>query len=381
MRLKNLDLIVGVAIAVLNVANALLPIDSPVLRVVLALPLIFVLPGYTLSEALFHKRSLNASERFLFSLGLSLAIDILGGLFLNILWVGLQETSWVALLGVLTLIFSLLAANLRRRTPMGRVRQLSVHLATYPGTLFGLAIAVAIVSIVYAVFGAAHQPYTGFTQLWILPEVSNGKNCAVRLGIKSFESSSVTYRLTVTGNEASVATWPSVSLASQEEWVRLVSITPGTAKNIVVEAHLYRLNKPEVVYRDVRLLLENCPTSQSTPTSYPSMASAYYGTIANISANITTTLSFTRVQQSGENITGYLTTGNGLQGSGSFQGRITAAEHIYFTVTNATKHAILSFDGAIQSDGTLAGSYCSLNPEGQCSGSNYGLWSVVPTST
>src|SRR5436305_47536 len=134
---------------------------------------------------------------------------------------------------------------------------------------FALAIAVVIVSVVYAAFGAARQPYPGFTQLWILPEVSTGKSCAVRLGVQSFESTSVTYRLTMTTNGDSVATWPSLSLAPQDAWVHLVPITPGTAKNIVVEAQLYRLDKPEVVYREVNLTLYSCPTSQVTPTPYP----------------------------------------------------------------------------------------------------------------
>src|SRR5205085_4453323 len=211
MRLKLLDLIVTAFIAALNVALALFPIYVPVIRIILALPLIFVLPGYTLSEVLFRKRSLNASERLLFSLGLSLAIDIVRGLFLNILPVGLQATSWAALLGLLTLAFSLLAAYLRRRVPMSGARSLRVRLTIYPGILFALAIAVVIVSVVYAAFGAARQPYPGFIQLWILPEVSTGKSCAVRLSVQSFESTSVPYRLTMTTNGDSVATWPSPS--------------------------------------------------------------------------------------------------------------------------------------------------------------------------
>ena len=380
MRLKLLDLIVTAFIAALNVALALFPIYVPVIRIILALPLIFVLPGYTLSEVLFRKRSLNASERLLFSLGLSLAIDILGGLFLNILPVGLQATSWAALLGLLTLAFSLLAAYLRRRVPMSGARSLRVRLTIYPGILFALAIAVVIVSVVYAAFGAARQPYPGFTQLWILPEVSTGKSCAVRLSVQSFESTSETYRLTMTTNGDSVATWPSLSLAPQDAWVHLVPITPGTAKNIVVEAQLYRLDKPEVVYREVNLTLYSCPTSQVTPTPYPILANAYKGTIYHIPANITTNVSLTGIQQSGGNIAGYFTMGSGLQGSGSFKGIVTAIKQIRFTVTDATRHAILSFDGAMQSDGTLSGDYCNLDQHGQCSG-DYGLWSVNPRPT
>src|SRR6266516_7404066 len=92
MRLKNLDLIVTMTIATLNVLWALLASHIPVIGIILALPLVFVLPGYTLTAALFHNRSLGVPARLLFSFGLSLAIDILGGLILNLLPTGLRET-------------------------------------------------------------------------------------------------------------------------------------------------------------------------------------------------------------------------------------------------------------------------------------------------
>jgi hypothetical protein len=46
-------------------------------------------------------------------------------------------------------------------------------------------------------------------------------------------------------------------------------------------------------------------------------------------------------------------------------------------VTSNTGQATFSFDGTIQPDGTLAGTYCSLEvATGRCS--DYGLWSVSP---
>ena len=63
MRLKNLDLIVTLIIVVLNVIWVLLPSHLPVIGIILSLPLVFVLPGYTLTEALFRKRLLETSHR------------------------------------------------------------------------------------------------------------------------------------------------------------------------------------------------------------------------------------------------------------------------------------------------------------------------------
>jgi uncharacterized membrane protein len=262
MRLKNLDLLVTMSIAVMNLVWALLPSHITVIGIIIALPLIFMLPGYTLTEVLFHKRSLDASHRLLLSLGLSLAIDVLSGLILNMLPIGLQAISWAVLLGLLTVVFSLLVAFLRRGALWNMARPPRFRLTIYEGILFGLAILVAILSLVYTTIGAERQQYPGFTQLWMLPEVQAGTSCAVRLGVHSFESTSVTYRITLTMNGTQVTTWPAVTLAPQEEWDRLVSITPEVTDNLYVQAELYRLDRPQAMYREVHLTLSNLGKSK-----------------------------------------------------------------------------------------------------------------------
>jgi len=382
MRLKNLDLIVTVIIAALNIGWALLPSHIPAIGIILALPLVLVLPGYTLTQALFHKRSLDVPNRLLFSLGLSVANAILSGLLLNILPVGLKAISWAGLLGLLTIMFSLLVAYLRRGAAVNGARTPRARLSISGFILFGLATVIAVFSILYAALGVAQQPYPGFTQLWMLPAVQAGKNCAVRLGVRSFESTPVTYRLAMTVGGAGVTTWTSVVLAPQEEWNRLVPIPPVASDKVSVEAQLYRVYTPQTVYREVNLTLGGCPKLQVTPTPYPTLAPVYNGTIHDIRANITTKLSLTGIQQSAGNITGYLTVGSELQGSGSFRGMVTTTKQIQFTVTDGTGHAPFSFEALIDSDGTLTGSYCSLNQQGQCNltSGRDGLWSVAPAS-
>ena len=266
MHHKNLDLIVAVIIAVLNVVWVLLHSSAPVVGIILAFPLVLVLPGYTLTEVLFRKRSLNAPERLVLSLGLSLAIDVLSGLFLNVLPGGLQASSWAVLLGLLTVVFSLLAAYLRRGVPASGTQPLRFRLSIYQGILFGLAILLAILSFVYIDIGVIQQPHPGFTQLWMLPEVQAGKSCDIRLGVRSFESTSVKYRITMTMNGVPAITWPSVVLAPQEEWDRLVPIPPTAAEQVYIEGRLYRLDKPAAVYREVHVTLHSCATSPLTPT-------------------------------------------------------------------------------------------------------------------
>jgi len=69
----------------------------------------------------------------------------------------------------------------------------------------------------------------------------------------------------VTANGTQVTSWPSIILANQQEWDRLVSVTPATSGSILVDARLYRLDKPETVYREVHVTLPSCPTLRVAP--------------------------------------------------------------------------------------------------------------------
>jgi len=263
VRLKNLDLIVTMIIAVMNVAWTLLPGHSIIIGIILALPLVFVLPGYTLTVALFHKRALDISHRLLLSLGLSLAIDILSGLALNMLPAGLQALSWAWFLGLLTAVFSLLAAYLRRGVQLNGDRALRPHFTFYACCLFGLATIVAAISVLYSAIGAAQRPHPGFTQFWMIPAVPSGKSCAVLLGVRSFELAPATYRITVAVNGAEVTTWSSVVLAPQEDWEASIPVAASTARNVSVEALLYRTDELKTVYRRVDLTLYSLGGSRS----------------------------------------------------------------------------------------------------------------------
>ncbi len=266
MRLKHLDLIIAMVIASLNVIYALLPSHSPIIGIILALPLVFVLPGYMLLEFLFHGRPLDASHRFLLSLGLSLVIDIAGGFLLNILPIGLRTVSWGVFLGLMTMIASLFVMYLRRGAQSPGRKLILFRINIYECLLLGLAITVAVLSILYSTIGAMKQPYPGFTQLWMLPTVQAGKSCIVHLGVRSFETTSVKYRVTVTVQESQTANWSSVNLEPQQQWNQLVQIPPEAVANVHVAAQIYRFDKPNTVYRNVASTLYGCPTLHATPS-------------------------------------------------------------------------------------------------------------------
>ena len=69
----------------------------------------------------------------------------------------------------------------------------------------------------------------------------------------------------------------------------------------------------------------------------------------------------------------------GLHRTGTFNGIIDPSKHLQFTVKDSAGHFMLSFDGDMQSDGELSGSYCNVDQIAQCTG-EYGLWSVAPAS-
>jgi eukaryotic-like serine/threonine-protein kinase len=118
--------------------------------------------------------------------------------------------------------------------------------------------------------------------------------------------------------------------------------------------------------------------SSPSSTSPTNIAALYNGTIYDISANVTTKMSLTGIQQTQMTIGGNFT---GLHKIGTFNGIIDPhpPKHILFTVKDSTGHLILSFDGHMQSDGELSGSYCKVDQNAQCMG-EYGLWSVTPAS-
>jgi len=254
VRLKYLDLIIAIMIAAMNVAWALIPHSQSVVGIILALPLVLLLPGYTLTEMLFPKRPFGASQRLTLSLGLSLAITILSGFILNLLPQGLGSLSWAGFLGLLTGSFSLVAGYRRRVLTLDSVQPSRLRLTSHDGILFGLASLVLVLAVVYSALATAYQPYKAFTQFWMLPSAQTGKSCVVRLGAHSFETTRVTYRITMTINGAQLATWSPVTLAPQQEWDQVVTLKPVATKNkSYVEARLYRSDQPESVYQRVNL--------------------------------------------------------------------------------------------------------------------------------
>src|SRR5437588_9143028 len=153
MRQNNLDLLVALCFGVPGMGWALLPHPPLFVGVVLAIPLVLIFPGYTLTQALLRKRVANqpgAVNSVAFSLGLSLVIDVVVGFLLNLTPLGLQWQSWSFSLGLLTALFAVLAALLQQKLP-GRIgADTSGRDKSRPykeGALLGAALVVAALAL------------------------------------------------------------------------------------------------------------------------------------------------------------------------------------------------------------------------------------------
>jgi|SRR5579864_1198974 len=281
MRLRNIDLIVAMCYVVATMGWALIPNRPLIVGILLAVPLVFVLPGYMLAQVLLRKpsaeqcssssaglilppslkigRPFGVFDLIVFSLGLSLVIDVVTGFLLNLIPVGLQWQSWTLSLGFVTEVFTLLAALLRRGQgqPVKKQGTTARRVSLKEGTLLGLAIVVAALAF-WLSLTRPPQPQPIFTQFWMLP-ASAGKSCAILIGVHSFEAGSENYRIEVTSNGKQVAVWPSITLATQQEWSYQLAVSlVGAADGAVVDARLYRQDQPGKIYREVHVTLRGC---------------------------------------------------------------------------------------------------------------------------
>jgi hypothetical protein len=250
---KSLDLFAVIAITAAAVALTVLEASNAVARLTLALPLALVLPGYALSASAFPRRALGAAERTVLTFGLSLAVLALGGLVLNWAPSGLQARPWALLLAAVTLGTSAGALRRRMRQRRAATGPRGTRLSVRQALTMALAALVAAAAVGVARAGAAQQATPGFTQLWILP-VDDANDDAVRLGIGSMEAMRMAYGLRAEAGSYVVHEWSPIELEPGQRWetlARLPRRRPGVVEPM--EAVLYRLDAPHVVYRRVVL--------------------------------------------------------------------------------------------------------------------------------
>jgi uncharacterized membrane protein len=254
---RNADLLVTVALAGVSALGVELAAYE-VLRLLFALPMVFALPGYAVVAASFGRQMPEPVQRAALTLGLSLAIAMLGALVLD-LTSGLTALSWSVLIVVVVWASCALAIGRRRSDP-----QLLDHAAPRPTSpwrvrrrdalLMLLALDVAVGALFFAGTPLPAENVQGFTSLSMLPVPARAMQFAVE--VTSAEQGRTRYSLEVRYDSKVVVVAPRIVLEPGQRWQRAVVLAASPPDSATaVEATLLRTGHGTTPYRTARLWL------------------------------------------------------------------------------------------------------------------------------
>ncbi len=236
---------------VLAVASAVLTLILPwgPLCLVVALPLVFFLPGYALAAAIFARGRIPMRHLLVLSIGLSLAVLALGALVLNYLPGGVRA-GWWALLLVIVVVAAARAAAIRR--PSRRAAPSTSwrpRLNPAQAVLFAGGTLAIVVAIVLAFIPVGAKDALGYTQMWIKP--LEGAKTGVEIGVGSGEQEEASYRLWVKFAKGEAPQGRYFELSPGETHVvRLLTEKPPVAAE-QIRAALFKQSQPDHAYRRV----------------------------------------------------------------------------------------------------------------------------------
>lgn len=233
----NLRLLTVIVATILLMAFVLTGVGGSTVAVMIAVVLVFVLPGYALVKALFPESHLETAELIALMLGLSLAITAIGGVVLY--WLGweLNAVSWTLFLGSVTVLAGVVGI-LRHRpseTPIPEESKINFTFSFWDVLFFMLAAVGVAISFSLAYQGEIIQNNSDFTQLWILPDddVEN----TVLVGINNHAEEQIQYRLDFEVDGQVVEEISMIDLQPAETWEHEFAL-PELAHTVT--ANLYR---------------------------------------------------------------------------------------------------------------------------------------------
>ena len=214
----------------------------------LALPLLLLLPGYTVLRSVFGE-TFTGLQLITLASGLSMALVTMCGLLLH--YVGfMTATGWASSLGFVSLAayavmrlrrISVLPRASDRQWPAWRPRHVMY---------FGAAILVAIAAILLARGEAASTRLFAFTEFWLLPDPT-GNEAPYTLGITNYEREDATYDVDVMVDDRLVRKRSGIRLRDGESFITEVNLNLGRRGGRRVEAWLFKDGKHDEVYRRV----------------------------------------------------------------------------------------------------------------------------------
>jgi uncharacterized membrane protein len=266
------DLLLVNALSVVLLLSILLMPETP-LRIILGVPFILFFPGYTLTSAMFPKKTdLGGIERLTLSISLSLALVPLIGLVLNYTAWGIRLYPIIASIFVLTLLLSIASNYRRARLPLeekysffDRLKLPKTGTKSMTDKLLITSVLIAIIAVASVVVYIASAPKVGehFTEFYLLG--SNGKladypvnltladNCTIILGITNHEYGNMTYKIAVLFDNQTIETINNVKLGHDENWSQNYTFAPkAVSDKTKLDFQLYKEGVDEP-YRDLYL--------------------------------------------------------------------------------------------------------------------------------
>lgn len=233
------------------VVSALLTLILPwgPLCLLVALPLVFFLPGYAVAAAIFARGRIPLRHLLVLSVGLSLAILALGALPLNYLPGGIRA-GWWALLLVGVVFAAARSAAIRRPSHRAAPRtSWRPRLNPVQGALYAGGALAIVAAIVLAFLPLGAKNALGYTQMWIQP--LEGEKTGVEIGVDSAEQREASYRLWVKFGEGEAPQGRYFKLAPGESRVVRLLTEEQPAAHEQISAALFKQSRPDRAYRRV----------------------------------------------------------------------------------------------------------------------------------
>lgn len=251
-------------------------ISTYVARTILGFLFVLIVPGYTMTAALYPKKGdLSSLERLVLSFGLSITV-------IPMLCFALDYTPWgIDLYPVLTIILLLIVVTScvawHRRKKLAADDRLgltlkpnpdSFHFKSYKSVYVSLLAALVFVIFVsiYADITPGHKEQ--FTEFYVLgpaglaadypTSLYSGQEAEVTLGIINHEHQQVNYLIEVRINDEVVESVSPIPLSHRQKWEENVTFVPDLpGQKIAVDFLLFRLGEQEKSpYRRLHLSMD-----------------------------------------------------------------------------------------------------------------------------
>jgi uncharacterized membrane protein len=239
---KRADLTAGFSWALLLLLTVLVT-DNFVIRLILSLPVMFLLSGHTVLRAIKPVQTTGLLEHSVFAVGASIAVCVGGGFVLNRVSM-LNPVGWAIWLIAVNGVAALIAL---RQPYEPFVLPTLPRIRIWHALAFCAAVGITVGSYVLAAYAINTFHEFTYTEFWLVPEPTPGK---LVIGVRNNESESEEYDVEVYADKTMIAAWRSIDLAPGKKVVQEITVGLNQKR---VEANLYR-TRDHAIYRKVSAL-------------------------------------------------------------------------------------------------------------------------------